>query len=151
MEIILKEDVTNLGFKNDVVKVRDGYARNLLIPKGLAIIATPSSKKVLDETIRQRAHKEEKLMKEAQAMVEKLTKAKVKVVAKAGEKGKIFGSVNNIQVAAALKDQGFELDRKNIQIKEENIKNLGTYQASVRLYKNIETTITFDVIAEEEK
>lgn len=151
MEIILKQDVENLGFKNDIVKVREGYGRNYLIPNGLAVIATDSSKKVLSETLRQRAHKEEKLVKEARETADKLVGVKVSVVTKAGEKGRIFGSVNNIQLSAALKEKGFEIDRKNIQIKDENIKQLGTYQAQVRLYKNIESTISFEVIAEEEK
>lgn len=148
MEIILKEDVENLGFKNEIVKVRDGYGRNFLIPKGLAIVATDSSKRMREETIKQSAHKEEKLVKEAQSILEKIAKVKISVAAKAGEKGKIFGSVNSIQLASALKEQGFAIERKNIHLKEENIKQLGTYQASVRLYKNIEATIDFDVIAE---
>jgi len=150
MEVILKEDIEKLGFKNEVVIVKDGYGRNFLIPKGLADIATPSSKKMREETIRQRAHKEEKLVKEAEAQAEKLNKATLTVVAKAGEKGKIFGSVNNIQLAASLKEQGIIVDRKNIQLKEENIKKLGTYQATIRLYKNIESTVDFEVIAETE-
>jgi len=150
MEIILKEDIEKLGFKNEIVIVKDGYGRNFLIPKGLADIATPSSKKMREETIRQRAHKEEKLVKEADAMVEKLTKAKISVSAKAGEKGKIFGSVNNIQLAASLKEQGIKIDRKSIHLKEENIKSLGTYQATIKIYKKIEITVDFEVIAETE-
>ena len=151
MDVILKEDIDKLGYKNDIVSVKNGYGRNFLIPTGKAIIATPSAKKMLEETIRQRAHKEEKLVAEAEAIVAKLSKAKVSVIAKAGEKGKIFGSVNNIQLAASLKEQGFDIERKNIQLKEENIKQLGKYQADIRLYKNVETTIDFEVIAETEE
>ena len=151
MEIILKEDIENLGYKNDVVTVRSGYGRNFLIPKGLAMIATSSSKKMMEETLRQRAHKEEKLVKEAEGMAEKLAKLSIKVLTKAGEKGKIFGSLNNIQVAKSLKDAGFEIDRKNIHIDQENIKELGKYEAKLKLYKNIEATFTFEVLAEEEK
>ena len=150
MEIILTEDIDKLGFKNDIVNVKSGYGRNFLIPQGKAVIATPSSKKMLSETIRQRAHKEEKMVKEAEGILESLKGAKVNVLAKAGEKGKIFGSVNNIQLASALKDLGFTIDRKNIILKEENIKTLGSYQAVVRLYKKIEATIDFEVIAETE-
>ena len=150
MEIILIEDIDKLGFKNDIVNVKNGYGRNFLIPQGKAVIATPSSKKMLSETIRQRAHKEEKMVKEAEGILESLKGAKVNVLAKAGEKGKIFGSVNNIQLASALKDLGFTIDRKNIILKEENIKTLGSYQAVVRLYKKIEATIDFEVIAETE-
>ena len=150
MEIILKKDISNLGYKNEVVSVKDGYGRNFLIPQGIAEIATSSSKKMLEETIRQRAHKEAKLVSEAEAQVEKLGKVKLSVTAKAGEKGKIFGSVNNIQLAASLKEQGFKIDRKNIQLKEENIKQLGTYEATIKLYKNIEITVSFDVVVDTE-
>ena len=149
MEVILKEDIEKLGFKNDVVTVRSGYGRNFLIPQGLAVIATPSSKKMLEETLKQRAHKEAKLVEEAEGLVEKLAKASIKVVTKAGEKGKIFGSVNSIQIAKALKEAGFDIDRKDIQLKQENIKELGKYEAKVRLYKKVEADLAFEVIAEE--
>ena len=151
MEIILKEDIDNLGYKNDVVTVKSGYGRNFLIPQGLAIIATSSSKKMMAETLKQRAHKEEKLIKEAEVMAEKLGKLTIQVLTKAGEKGKIFGSVNNIQVAKSLKDAGFDIDRKNIHIDQENIKELGKYEAKLKLYKHIEASFTFEVMAEEEK
>lgn len=151
MEIILKEDIENLGYKNDVVTVKSGYGRNYLIPQGLAIIATSSSKKMMEETLKQRAHKETKLVEEAEAMAEKLNKLSVQVLTKAGEKGKIFGSINNIQVAKSLKDAGFDIDRKNISIDQEHIKELGKYEAKVKLYKHIEATFSFDVVAEEEK
>ncbi len=149
MELILKEDIEKLGYKNDVVTVRSGYGRNYLIPRGLAVIATPSSKKMLEETLKQRAHKEEKLVNEAESMAEKLTKAAIKVVTKAGEKGKIFGSVSNIQLAKSLKDAGFEIDRKNISLAQDNIKELGSYTATVKLYKKVQSELTFEVIAEE--
>lgn len=151
MEIILKEDIENLGYKNDVVNVKNGYGRNFLIPNGLAVIATSSSKKMMEETLKQRAHKEAKLVEEAESMAEKLGKLSVQVQTKAGEKGKIFGSVNNIQVAKALKDAGFEIDRKNIIIDQEHIKELGKYEAKLKLYKHIEATFTFEIVAEEEK
>ena len=150
MEVILKEDIDKLGYKDEVVSVKNGYGRNFLIPKGMAVIATPSSKKMLEETKKQRAHKEEKLVAEAEAMAEKLAKTTVEVVTKAGEKGKIFGSVNNIQVAKALKDAGYDVDRKNIHLKEENIKELGKYEATVKLYKHVEITLNFEVLAETE-
>jgi len=151
MEIILKEDIENLGYKNDVVNVKNGYGRNFLIPNGLAVIATSSSKKMMEETLKQRAHKEAKLVEEAESMAEKLGKLSVQVQTKAGEKGKIFGSVNNIQVAKALKDAGFEIDRKNIIIDQEHIKELGKYEAKLKLYKHIEASFTFEIVAEEEK
>jgi len=148
MEIILKQDIDKLGFKNDVISVKNGYGRNYLIPNGLAILANSSSKKMLEETLRQRAHKEEKLVKEAEAIAEKLEKIELTIVTKAGEKGKIFGSISNIQLAKALADQGFKIERKNIHLKGELIKTLGKYEANIRLYKNIEKNIRFEVIAE---
>ena len=150
MEVILKEDIEKLGYKDEVVTVRNGYGRNYLIPNGLAEIATPSAKKMLEETVRQRAHKEEKLINEAEGMAEKLSKADIKVVTKAGEKGKIFGSVSNIQLAQALKDSGYEVDRKNIHLAQDNIKELGKYEATVKLYKSLEAKLQFEVIAETE-
>ena len=150
MELILKQDVANLGFKDDLVTVKNGYGRNYLIPNGLAVIANASSKRMLEETLKQRAHKEEKLVNEAEAIAEKLESTVITVATKAGEKGKIFGSVNNIQIAKALKEQGYEIDRKNIQLKDEHIKALGKYEATVRLYKHIEKKLQFEVIAEVE-
>jgi large subunit ribosomal protein L9 len=151
MELILKKDIENLGYKDDVVTVKSGYGRNFLIPKGLAVIATSSSKKMMEENLKQRAHKEEKLVKEAESMAEKLAKLSIQIITKAGEKGKIFGSVNNIQLAKSLKDAGFEVDRKNIYIDQENIKELGKYEAKLKLYKQIEATFTFEVVAETEE
>lgn len=148
MEIILKEDVANLGHKNDVVKVKDGYGRNFLIPKGIAILATPSVKKVHAENMRQQAHKEEKLKADAAQTAKKMEGLTLKVGAKTSTTGKIFGSVNTIQIAEALKERGFEIDRKNIFIKDEHIKEVGTYNAVVKVYKDIKVDVTFEVFSE---
>ncbi len=148
MEIILKQDVKGLGYKDDVVKVKNGYGRNFLIPQGVALLATDSNKKIQAENVKQRAFKEEKLRKEAAASAEKLAGAVLKVSAKAGENGKIFGSVTNIQVAEALKNAGFDVERKNIEIVGESIKTLGTYSAKVRLFKEISASVSFEVVAD---
>jgi len=148
MEIILKQDVKGLGFKHDVVKVRDGYGRNFLLPRGTAILATDGNRKELAEIKKQQSFKEDKLRKEATANAEKLNAVSLKVGAKAGENGKIFGSVSNIQVAEALKAAGFDVERKNIEISEDAIKQLGTYNAKVRLFKEITANVSFEVIAE---
>ena len=148
MEIILKQDVKGLGFKHDVVRVRDGYGRNFLLPRGAAIIATEGSRKELAEIKKQQSFKEEKLRKEATANAEKLSALSIKVGAKAGENGKIFGSVSNIQIAEALKTAGFDVERKNIEITGEAIKQLGTYNAKVRLFKEITANVAFEVVAE---
>lgn len=148
MEIILKQDIENLGYKDELVDVKPGYGRNYLIPKGMAILATATNKKMLNETLKQRAHKTAKMKEEAGKMADKLKAAKVIVGAKAGEKDKIFGSVNTIQIAASLKKLGFDIDRKDIKLKEEAIKQLGTYEAEVRLHKDTKVMINFDVVAE---
>jgi large subunit ribosomal protein L9 len=149
MEVILKEDVKHLGSKNELVKVRPGYARNFLIPKGLAVEATDSKKKEHMEMIKQRAHKEEKILKEAQKAADVLKNITLKVGAKVGEKGKIFGSITPIQIADAIKKIGYEVNRKDIIIEnQENIKSLGTYSAVVKLHKDVSVTVTFEVIAE---
>jgi large subunit ribosomal protein L9 len=150
MEIILKEDIPNLGYKDDIVKVKDGYARNYLIPKGYAVQATPSAKKAHLEIMKQRAQKEEKIRKDAEATAEKIQNIKLKVLAKTSSTGKIFGSVNNIQIADALEKEGIKVDRKNITINAEHIKEVGTYTATVKIYKDIKAEVTFDVVAEEE-
>ncbi len=147
MEIILKQDVKGLGFKHDVVKVRPGYGRNFLLPRGTAILATEGSRKELAETKKQQSFKEDKLRKAAAASVEKFATLTLKVGAKAGENGKIFGSVSNIQIAEALKAAGFDVERKNIEIGEA-IKQLGTYTAKVRLFKEVTANVSFEVIAE---
>ncbi|MBA4239176.1 MAG: 50S ribosomal protein L9 [Sphingobacteriaceae bacterium] len=148
MEIILKKDHKGLGYKNDIVKVKNGYGRNFLIPQGVAVLATESNKKMQAEEIKQSSFKEQKLRNEATAMAAKFADVTVKVGAKAGESGKIFGSVTNIQLAEALKKAGYEVERKNIEMNEDAIKALGTYTAKVRLFKEIAATINFEVIAE---
>lgn len=148
MEVILNQDVKGLGYKYDIIKVKAGYGRNYLIPRGIAVLATESNKKVQAETLKQRSFKEEKLRKEAAENAEKLNGVTLKIGAKAGESGKIFGSVSNIQVAEALKAAGYDVERKNIELNTEAIKSLGTYSAKVRLYKEIAATVNFEVVAE---
>lgn len=150
MEVILTKDVDKLGYKNDLVKVKPGYGRNFLVPQGLAILATESSKKVLAENLKQRAFKEEKIKKDAEGVAETLKKTTLKVAAKAGESGKIFGSVNSIQIADAIKTAtGKEIERKNITlIDAENIKTLGTYKAKVKVHREITVEVDFEVVAE---
>lgn len=148
MEVILQKEVENLGNQYELVKVRPGYARNFLIPRGLAVVATPSSRKVMDEIIKQRAHKEEKFKKDAENLAVKLKDVVLKIAAKAGENGKIFGSVNAIQLAEAIEKLGYKIDRKNIDLKSDTIKSTGKYTANVRLYKDISTEVAFEVVAE---
>ncbi len=149
MEIILKQDVPHLGHKDDVVVVKNGYATNYLIPQGFAIMATPSAKKVHAENLRQRAHKEAKLRADAEALAAKLEGVQVTVATKVSATGKIFGSVNNIQVAEALAAKGFEMDRRNITIVgEDKLQELGIYDAVVKCYKDIKATIKVEVVAE---
>ena len=149
MEIILKQDVPHLGHKDDVVVVKNGYATNYLIPQGFAIMATPSAKKVHAENLRQRAHKEAALRAEAEALAAKLNGVQVTVATKVSASGKIFGSVNNIQVAEALAAQGFEMDRRNITIVgEDKLQEVGLYEARVKCYKDIKATIKVEVVAE---
>ncbi len=148
MEVILKQDVKNLGYKDDVVKVKPGYGRNFLIPKKLAEMATVSSKKMLTETVKQRAFKEQKVKAAAEASVAKLKDVVVKVGAKVGESGKIFGSVTTVQVADSLKKLGYDVDRKNISMNEDAIKTVGTYTATIRFHKEVSGTVTFEVVQE---
>jgi large subunit ribosomal protein L9 len=148
MEIILKQDVQNVGSKNDIVTVKDGYAINYLIPRGLAIMATKSAKKMYEEIARQRAHKEEKLKEEAEELAKKLEGITLEIGAKTSSKGKIFGSVNTLQIAEELQKQGIEVERKNIEIKDEPIKEVGTYTATVKLHKEVSRDITFEVKGE---
>lgn len=149
MEIILKQDVPHLGHKDDVVVVKNGYATNYLIPQGFAIMATPSAKKVHAENLRQRAHKEAALRAEAEALAAKLEGVQVTVATKVSASGKIFGSVNNIQVAEALAAAGFEMDRRNITIVgEDKLQEVGLYDAVVKCYKDIKATIKVEVVAE---
>jgi large subunit ribosomal protein L9 len=148
MQIILKQDIENLGYKNDVVNVRDGYARNFLLPRGMAITATESNLKVLKENIKQQSYKAQKILDEAKATAEKLQHASIKVVAKVGESGKIFGSVNTVMLAEALKNAGFPVERKAIVIKEDNIKTTGYYTATANLHKEVKVDFQFEVVAE---
>jgi large subunit ribosomal protein L9 len=148
MEIILLQDVPKLGHKDDLVKVKNGYGRNFLIPKGLAMAATGSARKVHAENLRQRAHKEEKIKIEAQAVADKLVGVSLVIGAKTSSSGKIFGSVNTIQIAEALKEKGFEIDRKNITLPEDQIKEIGSYKAVIRLHREIKVEIAFEIVAE---
>ena len=148
MEIILKKDVAKLGLADDIVKVKTGYAVNYLIPQGYAILATPSAKKILAENIRQRAHKEAKLRSDAEALAAKLAGMTVKVAVKVSENGKIYGSVTTMQIADALAAAGVEVDKKDITIAAEPIKELGVYDASVKCYKDIKCEFKFEVGAE---
>jgi large subunit ribosomal protein L9 len=148
MEIILKQDIQNLGQKDDIIKVKDGYARNFLIPQGMAISATESAKKILAETTKQRAHKESKIKAEAQVIESKIQNLKLSIGAKTSTTGKIFGSINTIMIAEAIKDKGFDIDRKNIIINEEHIKEVGSYKAKIKLHKEVIVEIDFDIVAE---
>lgn len=148
MELILKQDVDNLGFKDDVVTVKNGYGRNYLIPQGYAELATPSAKKVLAETLKQRAYKEQKHIEEAKKQAEKLNNVEVKLSAKAGAGDKLFGSITNADLAEALSKEGVEIEKKYISIAGGNIKRLGQYEATLRFHREVVTTYTFDVVAE---
>jgi large subunit ribosomal protein L9 len=148
MEVILKQDVEHLGFANDLVKVREGYARNFLLPRGLAVAATSSEKKQLSETLKQRAHKEAKIRTEAEQKATMITDKPIKIGAKVGEKGKIFGSVNTIMLADALRLLGVEVDRKYIKLKGEAIKSIGKYEAEVTFHRDVVRNIPFEVVEE---
>ena len=149
MEIILKQDIAGLGFTNDLVNVKNGYARNYLIPKGMAMIASESSKKVREEDLKQKSFKEEKNRKDAEEFAKALEGLKVNIGAKAGTSGKIFGSVNALQLADAIKEQHkLDVDRKKIALKGESVKEIGTYKAQIHLHKEVTVEIEFEVIAE---
>ena len=149
MEVILKKDVANLGHKDDVVKVKAGYAINYLVPQGFATVATPSALKQHAETIRQRAHKEAKLVADAEALAAQISSLLVKVTAKVSENGKIYGSVTTAQLADALVAAGIEAaDKKNITIVAEEVKELGTYEAEYKCYKAVKGTFKFEIVAE---
>jgi len=148
MNVILQQDIPNLGHKDDIVAVKDGYARNYLIPKGYAISATEQAKKVHAEILRQRSHKEEQLKEAALKMAEDLKNVSLTIGAKTSTKGKIFGSVNTIQIAEALNEKGFEVDRKNISIKDDLIKEIGSYSATIKLHKEVLVDIPFEIISE---
>ena len=148
MEIILKEDVVNLGYKNDIVTVKSGYGRNYLIPTGKAVIASPAAKKMLAEELKQRAHKLEKIKKDAEALAEQLKEVSLTIATKVSATGTIFGSVSNIQIAEELAKLGHNVDRKIIFVK--GVKEVGTYTATVKLHKEVSVEIPFEVVAEAE-
>lgn len=148
MEVILKTDVAKLGHKDDIIVVKPGYGRNYLIPKGIAVLATESAKKVLAENQKQRAHKLAKIKADAEELAAKMEGLKLTIGAKASSTGKIFGSVNTIQISEALAKAGFEIDRKIILIKDEAIKDLGSYTATIKLHREVKVEVAFDVVAE---
>jgi large subunit ribosomal protein L9 len=147
MEVILKQDVQGLGYKNDIVKVKAGYGRNFLIPNGLALIANNSNKRLIEENIRQMAHKAAKLKQDAEALAAKIGEVVIELKTKAGESGKIFGAVTAIQVSDALKAKGFEVDRKKVHFKEQP-KQLGSYTVTLDLHKEVKHEIKVNVVAE---
>jgi len=147
MEVILKQDAQPLGFKDEIVTVKNGYGRNYLIPQGIAVLATESAKKMHEETIKQRAKKDAKLKADAEAKAAKIADLSIKVSAKAGETGKIFGSVNNIQVAEAMATAGVEVDRKAIKILGGNPSELGSFKAEIKLHREVSATFGFEVVA----
>ncbi|GAP44949.1 ribosomal protein L9 [Lentimicrobium saccharophilum] len=149
MEVILKKDIPNLGYATDIIKVRDGYARNYLIPQGFAIMASEANKKMNAETLKQKAFKEDKIRNEAEAMVKLLENVKVKIGAKVASTGKIFGSVNALQIAEALKEQfNYDIDRKKIHLDGDSVKEVGEYKAKVMLHKGVSVMVNFEVFAE---
>ncbi|MBR2456374.1 MAG: 50S ribosomal protein L9 [Bacteroidaceae bacterium] len=148
MEIILKEDVVNLGYKNDIVTVKSGYGRNYLIPTGKAVIASPAAKKMLAEDLKQRAHKLEKIKKDAEALAEQLKGVSLTIATKVSATGTIFGSVSNIQIAEELAKLGHNIDRKIIVVK--GVKEVGSYTATVKLHKEVSVDVPFEVVAEAE-
>ena len=148
MELILKEDVQNLGFKDDLVNVKNGFGRNYLIPRGLASLATPSAKKVLAENLKQRAHKEKKIVDAANKTAEAIKQLEIKIAAKAGAGDKLFGSITNIDLADALEKAGHSLDRKYIAIQGGAVKRTGPYNAQIRLHRDVVIDFPFDVVAE---
>ncbi|NBU91907.1 MAG: 50S ribosomal protein L9 [Flavobacteriia bacterium] len=148
MEVILVKNVDKLGYANEVVTVKPGYGRNFLIPQGYAVLATPSAKKAHAEKVRQMAHKENKLMEEAQALAAKLAESQVSIATKAGENGKIYGSINTVQLAEALGKAGFSIDRKSLKIKDEPIREVGTFSAEANLFKGVKQVFQFEVVSE---
>jgi large subunit ribosomal protein L9 len=148
MELILKSDVPNLGFKDDLVSVKNGYGRNYLIPQGLAVLATPSSKKVLAENIKQREFKEKKEIDEANKLAKKLAKLEIKIGAKSGTGGKLFGSISDLN--SELSSSGFDFDKKIIKIQGGTVKRLGNYNATLRLHRNVIHELSFEVVKSED-
>ncbi len=148
MELILKKDVENLGFIDDIVEVKNGYGRNYLIPQGFAVLATVSAKKVLAENLKQRAFKEQKVVNEANAQAEKVAALEIKITAKSGAGNKLFGSISNVDVAEALGKEGVSIDKKFISVPGGTIKRLGSYEASVRFHRTVISKVAFDVVAD---
>ena len=147
MELILKEDITGLGYKNDMVTVKNGYGRNYLIPTGKAVIASESAKKMLAEELKQRAHKLEKIKNEALALAEKLSAVSLTIPTKVSATGAIYGSVNSLQISDELKKLGYDINRKTIEVKD--VKEVGAYKATIRLHKEVTVEVPFEVVAEE--
>ena len=147
MEVILKQDVTGLGYKNDIVKVRAGYGNNYLIPNGYALIATDANKRLINENVRQASHKAAKVKQDAEALAAKIGELTLESGIKAGESGKIFGAVTALQIADALKAKGFDIDRKKVQLKEAP-KQIGTYNVTIDLHKEVKHEIQLKVVAE---
>lgn len=148
MELILKKDVENLGFTDDLVTVKNGFGRNFLIPQGHAVLATPSAKKVLAETLKQRAFKEKRIIEDAQKEADKLNGLEIKISAKTGEGDKLFGSINNINLAEAFAKESISIDKKFISIAGGTIKRTGNYEATIRFHRDVITNFSFDVVAE---
>ncbi|MFC2185795.1 50S ribosomal protein L9 [Peijinzhouia sedimentorum] len=147
MEVILKDDIKGLGYKNDVISVKPGYGRNYLIPQGFAVLANQSNRKMLAENVKQAAHKAEKVKQDAQDIADKLNGVSLTIKAKAGESGKIFGAVTTLQISDALREKGIEIDRKKIAFNSE-VKFLGSYEVEIDLHKEVKSTIPFDVVAD---
>lgn len=148
MELILKQDVENLGFKDDLVTVKNGYGRNFLIPQGKAVLATSSAKKVLAENLKQRAFKEKKTIDDAKAFGDKLAALEIKIASKVGSGDKLFGSVTSNDVSAAISAKGHELDKNRISLPGRIIKRLGKYEASIRLHREVSIELPFEIIAD---
>ena len=148
MEIILIQEIEKLGQKDDIVTVRDGYARNYLIPQKMAVIATSSAKKVLAENKRQRAHKEAKIKQDAEKLANRMTSLKITIGAKASQTGKIFGSVTPLMIAEAIQKSGYEVERKQIVVTDDHIKEVGSYAVKVKLHKDVYVDVDLDVVAE---
>ncbi len=146
MQVILRTDIAGLGYKNDILEVKAGYGRNYLIPQGFAVMATESNKKQLAENLKQAAHKAEKIKKDAEDLAAAIGEITLNIAAKAGDSGKIFGRVTSIQISEALKNKGFEVDRKKITV--EDVKTIGTYKATLDLHKEVKHVVTVNVVAE---
>ncbi|MDO6737795.1 50S ribosomal protein L9 [Wenyingzhuangia sp. 2_MG-2023] len=148
MQVILKQDVENLGFADDIVEVKNGYGRNFLIPTGKAVLATESAKKVLAETLKQRAYKEAKLVEEANVTAEAIKELEIKLTSKVGQGTKLFGSISNIDIAESLAKAGHSIERKFIKIAGGSIKRTGKYTASVRLHRTVTADLEFEIVGE---